>query len=79
MAEVLQEASKMARWKQYEIWVQSSENKWEMVGVFPDAEMPALLARARNARARLIEVLYDGSKLLAQEVIAEIGVSRETK
>jgi hypothetical protein len=79
MAEVLQEASKMARWKQYELWVQSSENKWEMVGVFPDAEMPALLARARNARARLIEVLYDGSKLLAQEVIAEIGVSRETK
>jgi hypothetical protein len=69
----------MARWKQYELWVQSGENKWDMVGVFPDPELPAILARARNSRAPLIEVLYDDSKLLAQEVIAEIGVARETK
>jgi hypothetical protein len=67
----------MARWKQYELWVQSGENKWEMVGVFPDVELPAILARERNTRARLIEVLYDDSKLLAQEVIAEIGTTRK--
>ena len=26
----------MAKWKQYELWVQSSENKWEIVGLFPN-------------------------------------------
>jgi hypothetical protein len=66
----------MAKWKQYELWVQTGENKWEMVGVFPTPELPTAMANARAARARLIEVLYDGSKLLGQEVIAELGTSR---
>lgn len=63
----------MAKWSQYELWVQTGENKWEMIGVFPDAEMPTILAKSRARRARLIEVKYDGSKMLGQEVIAEIG------
>lgn len=63
----------MAKWKQYELWVQTAEDKWEMVGVFPDTEVPTALARTRQSRSRLIEVVYDGSKLLSQEVIAEIG------
>lgn len=63
----------MAKWKQYELWVQSDDEKWEMVGVFPDPEIPTALARGRTSRSRLIEVQYDGNKLLGQEVIAEIG------
>lgn len=66
----------MAKWKQYELWVQTGESKWEMVGVFPTPEIPTAMANARGSRARLIEVLYDGSKLLGQEVIAELGSSR---
>ena len=65
----------MAKWKQYELWVQTAENKWEMVGVFPDPVTPAAVARTRKTRCRLIEVQYDGSKLLGQEVIAELGIS----
>src|SRR5215831_6099245 len=63
----------MAKWSQFELWVQTGENKWEMIGVFPDAELPTTLAKSRARRARLIEVRYDGSKMLGQEVIAEIG------
>ena len=66
----------MAKWKQYELWIQTGENKWEMVGVFPTPELPTAMANARAARARLIEVLYEGSKLLGQEVIAELGSAR---
>jgi hypothetical protein len=66
----------MAKWKQYELWVQTGESKWEIVGVFPTPELPTAMANARTARARLIEVLYDGGKLLGQEVIAELGASR---
>jgi hypothetical protein len=67
----------MAKWKQYELWVQTGESKWEMVGVFPDTEIPTAIAGTRRGRSRLIEVLYDGSKMLGQEIIAEIGVGRE--
>src|SRR5437899_2016083 len=58
----------MAKWAQYELWVQVSEKKWEMVGVFPDAELPTSLARSRARRARVIEVKYDGSKMVSQEI-----------
>jgi len=36
-----------------------------------------VVANARASRARLIEVLYDGSKMLGQEIIAEIGNTRK--
>jgi hypothetical protein len=35
------------------------------------------VANSRASRARLIEVLYDGSKMLGQEIIAEIGNTRK--
>jgi hypothetical protein len=69
----------MAKWKQYELWVQTGEKKWEMIGIFPNADLPTLLAQNRPRRSRLIEVLYDGSKLLGQEVIAEIGLNQGEK
>jgi hypothetical protein len=66
----------MAKWKQYELWVQTGESKWEMMGVFPTPEIPTVVANARSTRSRLIEVLYEDSKLLGQEVIAELGADR---
>ena len=67
----------MAKWKQYELWVQTGGNKWEIVGLFPSTELATAVANARASRARLIEVLYDGSKMLGQEIIAEIGNTRK--
>jgi hypothetical protein len=67
----------MAKWKQYELWVQSAENKWEIVGIFPTTELATVVANVRGTRARLIEVLYDGSKMLGQEIIAELGNTRK--
>ena len=67
----------MAKWKQYELWVQTNENKWAIVGLFPSTELATAVANARASRSRLIEVLYDGSKMLGQEIIAEIGNTRK--
>ena len=69
----------MAKWKQYELWVQTGDKKWEMIGIFPNTDLPTTLAQNRPRRSRLIEVLYDGNKLLGQEVIAEIGVNQGEK
>lgn len=67
----------MAKWKQYELWVQTADNKWEIVGLFPTTDLAAAVANARSGRARLIEVLYDGSRMLGQEIIVEIGNTRK--
>ncbi len=67
----------MAKWKQYELWAQVSETKWEIVGLFPNTEMATMLAKSRSMRTRVIEVEYDGSKLLGQEIIAELGNARK--
>ena len=66
----------MAKWKNYELWVQTGESKWEMIGMFPNSDLPTAVAKARSSRSRLIEVLYEGSKMLGQEVIAEMGIDR---
>jgi len=67
----------MAKWKHYELWTQTGESKWEMIGIFPDSNLPTTLAKSRQTKSRLIEVLYDGSKMLSQEVIAETGPPRQ--
>jgi hypothetical protein len=64
----------MAKWKQYELWVQTGENKWEMIGVFPSTDMATAVGKARSRRARIIEVIYDGNKLLEQEIVVELGI-----
>jgi hypothetical protein len=67
----------MAKWKQYELWVQSAQNKWEIVGLFPSTELATVVANARTAPTRLIEVVYEGSKMMGQEIIAELGNTRK--
>jgi hypothetical protein len=67
----------MAKWKQYELWVQTAQNKWEIVGLFPSPELATAVANARTSRTRLIEVLYDGTKMMGQEIIAELGNTRK--
>jgi len=67
----------MAKWKQYELWVQTAQNKWEIVGLFPTTELATVVANARTTRTRLIEVLYDGAKMMGQEIIAELGNTRK--
>jgi hypothetical protein len=67
----------MAKWKQYELWAQTAESKWEIVGLFPNTELATAVANARSSRSRLIEVLYDGGRMLGQEIIAEIGNMRK--
>jgi hypothetical protein len=67
----------MAKWKQYELWAQTAQDKWEIVGLFPTTELATAVANARAARTRLIEVLYDGTKMMGQEIIAELGNTRK--
>ena len=62
----------MARWKHYEVWVQTGEIKWEMTSLFPDLELASVAAQIRPNRVRLIEVLYEGTRIISQELLQEM-------
>ncbi|HEV2963741.1 MAG TPA: hypothetical protein VG649_18080 [Candidatus Angelobacter sp.] len=65
----------MARWEQYEIWVQNGV-KWEMLASFPDFEVASAVARNRSSKMRLMLVTYEDSTVVSKDVIAELGSTR---
>jgi hypothetical protein len=65
----------MARWEQYEVWVRSGE-VWDLLGSFADMEPAGALVSARRQRVRLLHVLFEDSKRLEEQTIAEIGATK---
>src|SRR5215470_13540945 len=66
----------MARWEQFEVWVQK-DNRWEMIASFPDFEVASAVARNRPNRMRLVHVVYENSRMMEQDVLAELGTTRQ--
>ncbi len=66
----------MARREQYEIWVQNG-GKWEMIAFFKDFELASAMARNRTSRMRVVHATYEEGKLVGQDVLAELGSTRE--
>lgn len=66
----------MGRWEQYEVWVQDGA-KWEMIASFSDSELASAVVRTRSNRMRLIHAIYEEGKLVSQDVLAEVGATRE--
>lgn len=66
----------MARWDQYEVWVQNGP-KWEMVGAFDDFEVASAVARNRSSGMRLIHVSYEDGRRVAEDILAELGITRK--
>lgn len=66
----------MAGWEQYEVWVQNGSG-WEMLASFPDLELASALARSRSTKMRVVQAIYEDGKLATQEVLAELGLTRE--
>jgi hypothetical protein len=62
---------------QYEIWIEN-HGKWAMVCWFADIEVASAVFRTRTYRQRLIHAIYEDGKLIQQEVLAELGRTRET-
>jgi len=65
----------MARWEQYEIWVQNGP-KWEMLASFQDFEVASSVARNRSSRMKLMLVTYEDGSVVNKDVIAELGNTR---
>lgn len=67
----------MGRWEQYQIWVVNGE-RWEMVAAFNDVEIASAMTRNYSSRMRLIHAVYEGNKIVAQDVLVELGETRKS-
>lgn len=50
---------------------------WEMVASFRDFDVASALLRHRSARVRLVGAVYEDGRLVEQDIIAEVGSTRE--
>ncbi len=66
----------MSRFEQYEVWVFTGA-RWEMAAFFADIDVANAVARGRNQRVRLIHAVYEGSKRVQEEILAEVGATRD--
>ena len=66
----------MPRFEQYEIWTLNGD-KWELTSAFRDFDVASAVAKSRSNRVRLMHVIYEDSKVVEKQVIAEIGATRE--
>jgi hypothetical protein len=66
----------MARFEQYEVW-EFNDDRWEMVASFRDLDLANAMARRRSYRVRLVRVTYEDGKTVQQEVLTDIGATRE--
>ena len=69
----------MERWEQYEIWAPASgESRWQLVAAFHDFDTASAVAKARGSHVRLIHAKYVDGKLAEQQVILDLGKTRQT-
>ena len=66
----------MARFEQFEIW-EFNHERWDFIASFKDFDVAHAMARTRRYRVRLMQVAYDNGKAVDQQVLTEIGATRD--
>jgi len=66
----------VTRFQQFEVW-QMNRGRWEFVACFLEFDVAYALTKNRNERVRLLKVTYENGAPVEQEVIAEVGATRE--
>jgi hypothetical protein len=66
----------MARWEQYEVWV-LTKGKWEVVATFSDMEVASAVFKNRTYRQKLVHAVYEDGNRVSEDVMAEVGRTRE--
>lgn len=65
----------MARFEQFEIW-EFRDGRWNFIASFKDFDVAHAMACTRRYRVRLMQVGYDSGKAVDQQVLTEIGATR---
>ena len=64
------------RWEHFEVWAEKA-GKWEMVGAFSDFDVASAVARNYTYRMRLLHAVFEDGKKVQEEVLAELGSTRQ--
>jgi hypothetical protein len=66
----------MARFEQFEIW-EFNRGRWDFIASFKDFDVAHVMASKRRYRVRLMQVVYEDGKAVDQQVLSEIGATRD--
>lgn len=66
----------MERFEQFEVW-ESNNGKWSLIGAFRDFDIANALAHRRSYRVRLTRAVYQDNQAVQQDVLTEIGATRQ--
>jgi hypothetical protein len=66
----------MARWEQFEVWV-FNKGKWELVAQFNEFDVASAVFRNRTYRQKLVHAVYEDGNRVSEDIMAELGRTRE--
>ncbi len=66
----------MARLEQFEV-LQFHDDKWELVAAFQELELATEVARNRRSNVRVVRAVYEGGKKVAEEILLDLGSTRD--
>ena len=66
----------MARLEQFEV-LQLHGEKWELVAAFQDLELATEVARNRRSNIRVVRVSYEDDKRVLEEILLDLGSTRD--
>ena len=66
----------MPGWQQYELWAQK-KGQWGKVASFREFDLASTVLRNYKYRMRLVRVSYEDGAPVLNEVIAEVGATRQ--
>ena len=69
-------AAMVADWTDDQIW-ELNRGKWELIAAFRDFDVANVLAHRRTYRVRLMHVVYEDNKPVQQDVLSDIGATRQ--
>ncbi len=67
----------MSRFEQFEVWIFNG-GRWELSACFAEFDVATEVARSRaGRRVRLIHAIFEDGKRVQEEVLADLGSTRE--
>ncbi|MCU1284270.1 MAG: hypothetical protein JWO13_620 [Acidobacteriales bacterium] len=54
-----------------------NQGKWELVAHFNELDVASAVFKNRTYRQKLVHAVYEDGKVMQQDIIAEVGSTRE--
>jgi hypothetical protein len=66
----------MSHLEQFEV-LQLQNEKWELVAAFRDLELATAVARTRRSNIRVVRAGYEDGKKVSEEILLDLGSTRD--